>query len=260
MMNVVLAEAEEIHSLMDLIPGIHDWWESFGAFGHTWLNGEPISFIHVALTCLSLVVITLLIIGSWKKFKPEPDAKLTPRTFFELIIELVHGLLKGQIHDPKKARHYLPLVFALAVFIFFNNIMALIPGLSPATDNLNTNVGMALIVFFVSVCAGIHEKGKGNIFKGIGHTLKEMCGPIPVLAPLMFPIELISQLVRPVTLSVRLMGNMYGDHAVVAVLLTLCAAGVPAIMMCLGALVVVIQTAVFCILSVVYISQAISEE
>ena len=55
------------------------------------------------------------------------------------------------------------------------------------------------------------------------------------------------------------MGNMYGDHAVVAVLMTLCAACIPAVMMCLGALVVVIQTAVFCILSVVYISMAISE-
>ena len=55
------------------------------------------------------------------------------------------------------------------------------------------------------------------------------------------------------------MGNMYGDHAVVGVLMTLVAAGVPAVMMCLGALVVVIQTVVFCILSVVYISMAIAE-
>ena len=76
---------------------------------------------------------------------------------------------------------------------------------------------------------------------------------------LMFPIEIIGQLVRPVTLSIRLMGNMYGDHAVVGVLMTLVAAGVPAVMMCLGALVVVIQTVVFCILSVVYISMAIAE-
>lgn len=252
MIHVALANAEEIHSLMDFIPGIHEWYQYFGSYGFTWLNGEPVSFIHVVLTLLSMAIVVILVACSWNKFKPTPDAKLTPRTFFELLIEMLHNLLLGQISDKQKARKYLPLILALAVFIFFNNIFALIPGLSPATDNLNTNVGMALIVFCVSVGAGIREKG-------LGHVLKEMCGPMPVLAPLMFPIELISQLVRPVTLSVRLMGNMYGDHAVVAVLLTLCAIGVPAVMMCLGALVVVIQTAVFCILSVVYISMAISE-
>ena len=253
MFNVVMAEAEEISSLMDFIPGIHDWWENFGYLGKTLINGTNISFIPVMMTLLSMFVVFVLVMKSWNKFKPTPDAKFTPRTFFEIIIELVHGLLLGQVHDEKKARKYLPLVFALAIFIFFNNVCALIPGLAPATDNLNTNVGMALIVFFVSTIAGIREKG-------LWHVLKEMWGPIPILGPLMFPIELISQLVRPVTLSIRLMGNMYGDHAVVAVLMTLCAACVPAIMMCLGALVVVIQTAVFCILSVVYISMAISEE
>ena len=252
MLNVALAEAEEIHSLIDLIPGIHEWYQEFGFLGTTWLKGDNISFIHVVLTLLSMLIVGILIARSWRKFKPLPDAKLTPRTFFELVIELVHNLLLSQIHDKAKARRYLPLVLALAVFILFNNVFALIPGLAPATDNLNTNVGMALLVFCVSTIAGIREKG-------LGHVIKHLCGPMPILAPLMFPIELISQLVRPVTLSIRLMGNMYGDHAVVAVLMTLCAACIPAVMMCLGALVVVIQTAVFCILTVVYISMAISE-
>ncbi len=252
MIEIALAEAEGIHSWMDFIPGIHDWWQYFGSMGFTWLNGTHVSFVHVTLTILSMLIVGILIAASWKKFKPLPDEKLTPRTIFELVIGLVHNLLLEQMHDPKKARKYLPLVFALAIFIFFNNVFALIPGLAPATDNLNTNVGMAVLVFFVSTIAGIREKG-------LFHVLKEMWGPIPVLGPLMFPIELISQLVRPVTLSIRLMGNMYGDHAVVAVLMSLCAPMIPAVMMCLGALVVVIQTAVFCILTVVYISMAISE-
>lgn len=255
MFNVVLAQ-EEIHSLIDLIPSIHDWYLQFGYLGTTWLNGTHVSFVHVVLSMLSVAVVALLILGSWNKFKPMPDAKLTPRTFFELIIELVHGLLKEQMHDDKKARKYLPLVFGLAIFIFFNNIMALIPGLAPGTSNLNTNVGMALLVFCVSTIAGIRENG-------IGHYIGELCGPKignhRWLAPLMLPIEIIGQLVRPITLSVRLMGNMYGDHAVVAILTTLVAAAVPAVMMCLGALVVVIQTAVFCILTVVYISMAVAK-
>ena len=113
--------------------------------------------------------------------------------------------------------------------------------------------GLVLIVFFVATFAGIKEKG-------LGHYLREMCGPVLPLAPLMFPIEIIGQIVRPITLTIRLMGNMYGDHAIVAILLTLCAPAIPAVMMTLGVLVVVLQTVVFCMLSVVYISMAISEE
>lgn len=251
MFSAALASGHEIHSLMDLIPGIHEWWTNFGYLGVTWLNGEPVSFIHVALTLLSMIVVGILIAKSWNKFKPVPDAKLTPRTFFEMLIEMIHNLMVEQLHDEKEARKYLPLVFGLAVFIFFNNVCALIPGLAPATDNLNTNVGMALIVFFVTNAVAIRKKGWGY--------LKELCGPVLWLTPLMLPIEVIGQLVRPVTLSVRLMGNMYGDHAVVAVLMTLCAAGIPAVMMCLGVLVVVLQTAVFCILTVVYLSMALSD-
>lgn len=252
MFSAALASGHEIHSLMDLVPKIHDWWQEFGYLGVTWLNGAEVSFVHVVLTLLSMGVVAILVAASWKKFKPVPDAKLTPRTFFEMLIEMIHNLLIEQLHDKKEARKYLPLVFGLAVFIFFNNACALIPGLAPATDNLNTNVGMALIVFFVSNVAAIRKKGFLKY-------LKEFCGPVWWLAPLMFPIEVIGQLVRPVTLSVRLMGNMYGDHAVVAVLMTLCAAVIPAVMMCLGVLVVVLQTAVFCILTVVYLSMALSD-
>lgn len=257
MMNFALAEAHEIHNLMDFIPGIHEWYREFGEYGSTWLNGTHISFSHVMLTVLSMAAVVFLVFKSWKKFKPTPDAKLTPRTFFEIIIEAIHNLLLEQVRDKQKVRRYMPLIFALAIFIFFNNVCALIPGLAPATDNLNTNVGMALIIFFVSNIAGIREKGFLHYFAEFLGPIRKWYG-LPLMI-LMFPIEIIGQLVRPVTLSVRLMGNMYGDHAVVAVLMTLVAAGIPAVMMCLGALVVVIQTAVFCILSVVYISMAISE-
>lgn len=258
MFNVVMAEAEEIGSLMDLIPTIHDWYKEFGWLGKTLINNDNVSFIHVMMTLLSVFVVVVLGFKSWNRFYPRPDEKLTPRTFFELIIEIIHNLLIEQLHDKDKARKYLPLVFALAIFIFFNNVCALIPGLAPATDNLNTNVGMALIVFFVSNIAGIKEKGFFNYFRTFFGPIQSWKG-LPLMI-LMFPIELIGQLVRPVTLSIRLMGNMYGDHAVVAVLMTMCAACIPAVMMLLGALVVVIQTAVFCILTVVYISMAIAEE
>lgn len=257
MLSLALAH-ESIHSLIDLIPGVDKLYEQFGWLGKTFIFGNHITFVHVITSLIATAGIITLGLLSWKKFKPTPDAKLTPRTIFELAIDALLGLLEGQIHDKEKARKYLPLILGLAVFIFANNVFALIPGFGPATDNLNTNVGMALIVFCVSVIAGIRAKG-------LGHYLAEFCGPIRSLKGLplmilMFPIELIGQIVRPITLTIRLMGNMFGDHAIVAILIALAAPFVPSIMMTLGVLVVFIQTVVFCMLSVVYISMSISEE
>lgn len=255
-MLINLASAEGPEGLVDFIPGISEWYKAFSNLGPTWLMGnDSFSFTHVVTTILSMGLVAFLAMKAWKKFKPEPDAKLTCRTFFEMIFDLVMGLLVGQMGE-KKAKKYFPLIATLAVFILFSNIFALIPGFSPATDNLNTNIGLAFIVFFVSQIAGIREHGFVNYFK-------EFLGPIRTLKGLplmilMFPIEIIGQIVRPFTLSIRLMGNMFGDHATVAVLMTLCALFIPAIMMCLGCLVVVIQTMVFCILSTVYISMAVA--
>lgn len=257
MMLSQLAMGHAIHGVMDLIPNIGEFYRYFGEYGKTWLNGDNVSFVHVATTLFSMLFVLWLIVRSWNKFKPTPDARLTPRTFFELILEAVYGLLKDQLHSKEKAKQYLPFIFALAIFIFFNNVCALIPGLAPPTDNLNTNVGLALIVFFVSNIAGIRAKGFFPYFaEFLGPVRKWYALPLMIL---MFPIEIIGQIVRPITLSIRLMGNMYGDHAVVAVLMTLAAAGIPAVMMLLGVIVVTIQAAVFCILSVVYISLAVSE-
>ncbi len=251
MLSLALA-SEHIHGLLDLVPGIDKIHEQFGWLGNTLMNGTPAPFTHVVTTLIGVAIVVILGLASWKKFKPSPDAKLTPRTIFELVIDALAGLMEGQLHDKKLVKKYLPLVFGLAVFIFANNIFALIPGFGPATDNLNTNIGMALIAFLVATIAGIKEKGWGYF--------KEFFGPVWWLGWLMFPIELIGQIVRPITLTIRLMGNMYGDHAIVAILLALCAPFVPAIMMTLGVLVVFIQTAVFCILTTVYISMAIAEE
>ncbi len=258
MLSLLLAEesAHEVHGLLDVILPEHynqTIADNFGYLGNTILNGTPASFSHVITTLIGCVIVIALGLASCKKFKSSPDAKLNPRTIFEIAIDAILGLLEGQIHDKKKARKYLPLIFAIAVFIFCNNIFALIPGFGPATDNLNTNIGMALIVFVTSWVAGIKEKG-------VKHWFGEMCGPVKPLAFLMLPIELIGHIVRPITLTIRLMGNMYGDHAIVAILLMLCAPAIPAVMMTLGVLVVFIQTVVFTMLSTVYISMAISEE
>ncbi len=237
--------------LLDLIPGL----DGLGhALGHTWMFGKPVSFVHVALSLVSLLLLFVLMGAAAGKFRPIPDNRLTPRTFFEIVLDALMDLMSEQM-GRKRAERYLPLVGSIALFIFFSNVLALIPGLAPPTDNLNVNVGLALIVFIVSNAAGIME----HVF---GPYMAHFFGPIrkwyalPLML-LLFPIEIIGQLARPLSLSMRLMGNMFGDHATMAILLGMFPFFLPIPMLFMGLIVVIIQTVVFTLLSIVYISMAV---
>ena len=124
--------------------------------------------------------------------------------------------------------------------------------LLPATDTLKTNLALSLSVFFMTHYYGVREGGLAYF--------KHFFGPIPLLAPLMFPIELISHLARPASLALRLMGNMASDHKVVAAFFTLVPILVPVPFLVLGIIVVVVQTLVFTLLSMVYIGMAVAHD
>jgi F-type H+-transporting ATPase subunit a len=180
-----------------------------------------------------------------------PPAKFNFRNFFEMFAEAILGIAEG-VMGKKNAVKYLPFFGSLAMFIFFNNVLALIPGFAPPTDTLKTNVGLALLVFLTTHVLGVKEHG----LKYFKHFL----GPIWWLAPLMLIIEIISHLARPLSLSLRLMGNMAADHKVVAIFFSLVPFLVPVPFLILGILVVVIQTLVFTLLSMVYVSMAVAHE
>jgi len=152
----------------------------------------------------------------------------------------------------KLAKRFYPLIGSLFLFILFNNLCALIPGLNAPTDTLKTNVGIAALVFLLTHYYGVKEHGLAYF--------KHFLGPSPVLIPLMLPIEIISHVVRPVSLSVRLMGNMMADHKVVMSFFALVPILVPLPFMLLGLLVVLIQAVVFSTLAMVYISMAMEHE
>ena len=145
-------------------------------------------------------------------------------------------------------------VYLIWLFILFGNLIGLIPGFISPNDTLKTNVALALTVFFITHIVGVREHGLAYF--------KHFLGPVPALAPLMLPIELISHFARPVTLAVRLMANMTADHLVLGIFLTL---GpwwfpLPLPLYFLGCIVVAVQTMVFCLLSTVYISMAIAHD
>lgn len=159
------------------------------------------------------------------------------------------------------AKRYLPFVGTLALFIFANNIQGLVPGFLPGTDTLKTNAVLALSVFVVYNVIGIREQGLHYLahFLGPSFSLWEGGPSIPWLAPLMLPIELVSHIARPISLSLRLMGNILADHKVVGVITALTwftAVLVPVPFLLLGVVVSIVQTAVFTMLTMIYIGEA----
>jgi F-type H+-transporting ATPase subunit a len=176
-----------------------------------------------------------------------PPARFGAQAVIELLVTTVLGFLESIIGH--EGRRFLPLIGTLAFFILFANLIGLVPGFLPPTEHLGTTVPLALSVFFVTHWVGVRENGAGYV--------KHFLGPIWWLAPLMLVIEVISHLARPLSLSVRLFGNIYGDHQVFGLFSGLVPLVVPVAAMALGLFVALIQTFVFCLLSMMYIAGAI---
>ena len=128
----------------------------------------------------------------------------------------------------------------------------MVPSFSAATGNFNTTVACALVVFIYYNYLGVKEHGAAYV--------KQFMGPMPVLAPLMFPIEIISHLARPFSLSVRLFGNISGEHIIALVFYGMVPWIVPVPFMAFGLFAAFLQTFIFIMLTQVYIAGALSHD
>ena len=248
------AHAHEHWSIfVELVPE-HIQLQIREAVGPT-LMGEKLPTIsHIFFGLVVLLIGVLLIVAAHRRLKRESDFLLPPKkwgalAFFDVLIDALLGLME-QLMSREKALKFLPLMAGFATFILISNCMGLIPGLLPATDSLKTTFALGGVSFLYYNYWGIRAQG-------IGPYLKHLCGPLLVLAPLMLAIELISHFVRPCSLAIRLMGNMFGDHQVLASFLAFGLPLVPIPIMALGLLVCVVQTLVFTLLSIVYLAMAI---
>src|SRR3954462_3396473 len=190
------------------------------AFGESVIKHEAPSWRSFEPMAAALFV-TLLVLGIALRVRARlqnpddaivPEDKLTLRTFMEAFLSYFYDLAKS-VMDAERAKKYFALIGTAAMFVFFANVMALIPGMPVATSNLNITLGSALVVFVLFNAYGLMTNGFGYI--------KHLAGPAWYLAPLMFPIEVISLCVRPVTLAVRLMVNMAADHLLLSLFLSL---------------------------------------
>jgi F-type H+-transporting ATPase subunit a len=245
-----------------LIPGFQKILARFhDLVGTSFIAGVSPS-IQYFIGFLFVAVLILLVVGTaYRRISKVsdaliPDGRLSARSFLEALVEAVFGFMEG-VMGREAATFFLPLIGTAALLILFSNLLGLIPGFLPPTSNLNTTAAMALVVFFTTHIYGIRAHGIHYFDHWFGPIRKWYALPLMLL---LFAIEVVSHLARPVSLSMRLMGNMSADHMVITLFTTMVPFLVPLPMLALGLLVCILQTAVFCILSMIYIGMAISHE
>lgn len=175
---------------------------------------------------------------------------------FQHFLELLVGGLKNLLEDivgHGAGDKYLNIIGAFAVFIFISNVFGLFFFLQPPTSNPNTTFGLA-------ACAFLYYNYQGIKTQGLLHYLKHFMGPVPLLAPIMIPIELIGHLARILSLGMRLFGNIFGEHTVTGIFMGMLPFLLPWPMMGLGLFGALLQTFVFIMLTMVYIGGAVAAE
>ena len=193
------------------------------------------------------VIVTSLVITKALQVIPHGGQNIF-ETLFDAVASFMDGTLGPQ------GRAYFPLVFTLAIYIFLCNVIGIIPGFMSPTTNLNTNIGCALTVFIATHYVGLKKNGLAY--------LKHFTGPIIWLAPLMVPIEIISHLARPLSLSLRLFGNITGEDLVLGVLILLSLQlflPIPWAMQMFAIFGSFIQAFVFVLLTMIYIAGSLEE-
>jgi F-type H+-transporting ATPase subunit a len=241
---------EPVHAFqMDYTKPI--WEKFFGWFGttpenvfgpYTVENAVPWYTVMFVLA----VLLTLLLIWVMKPRKLSVDEPSYSQMTLEAGVLAVRNLLVDNIgpHGLK----YFPVIATYGMLILDSNLMGLIPGLMAPTASTSVTFALGISSFVYYNAIGIKENGL------VGH-LRHFAGPIPWLAVLMFPIELVSNLVRPMSLGIRLFGNLFGDEQILGTIFGLVRWILPALIMPLSVFVAFMQTFIFVLLSIIYISE-----
>lgn len=224
--------------------------------GPSFIDGDPpakLNVAHIFFGVLVFIIGILMALAARRKVLGQvlPPNKWGAAAFFDILMEGILGLMTSMM-PREKAIRFLPLVTAAAVFILISNLLGLVPGFVPPTQSFNTTLALGSVAFIYYNYHGIRTHG-------VVKYLKHFMGPMLALAPLMLVIELISHCVRPLSLGLRLMGNMFGDHQVLFIFMSFGLPLIPLPIMALGTLVCIVQTVVFTLLFIVYIALAVEE-
>ena len=204
---------------------------------------------HVIMALLVLLISAIVFPLASRRFSKDNPGKF--QHMLELVVEGLRSLLDDIIgHD---GRQYLYIIGAFATFIFISNIFGLFFFLQPPTANPNVTFGLA-------ICAFLYYNYHGIRVQGLGHYIAHFAGPVWWLWWLMFPIEIIGNFARILSLGMRLFGNIFGEHSATGVFMGMMPFIVPWPMMGLGIFGAFLQTFVFIMLTMVYIGGAVAAE
>ncbi len=175
------------------------------------------------------------------------------QNFFELLVEGLYGFVEG-ILGPKHARHFTPFVGTLFLYIWLMNLIALIPGGHSPTSNINTTLGLALCVFLYVQYSAIRMLGvKGFFLHMAGNPDSAITAVVGIL---IFGIHLIGELIKPISLGLRLFGNITGEDAIMASFVQMGIGGLPLQLFAKGLALIfsTVQALVFALLTTIYIA------
>jgi F-type H+-transporting ATPase subunit a len=203
------------------------------------------------VTMQILVAAIMLVLFLLLRTRLSVDKPGKTQQIFEVIYEFLRGESEDQVgHDAHKHTGYFATVF---LFILFSNLIGIIPGFESPTMTPSVPAGCALATFMYYNVAGVRANG-------IVQYLKHFAGPMWYLAPLIIPIEIISHLARPLSLTIRLYANMLAGEKVTVVFLGLTYFAVPALFMGLHVFVSFLQAYIFVLLTMMYVSGAVAHE
>jgi F-type H+-transporting ATPase subunit a len=218
-------------------------WLIFGFLGH-----DPMVQLVVHTLLAAFLAVTVAKLAT-------RNLQIVPNGCQNVMEAVISGILYigSDVASKKVARKYLTLAGSLAVFIFFGNLLEIIPGFEPPTGNVNLTLSLALMVFVYYHFEGIRAQG-------LGHYIAHFAGPVKWLAPLMFPVEILSHFSRIISLAFRLFGNIKGDDLFLIVLLMLAPYVFPLAGFALMTFSAMLQAFVFMVLTYVYLYGAVSGE
>ncbi len=226
------------HLLGQKWPGEGMSAEGYMAAGNLPIPTQVVMFLIVVV--VAVIVLTIL------RGKLSVESPTTRQQTFEVGVEAIRSLLRDMVgpHGLK----YFPVVATFATLIFLSNLLGMVPDMVAPTANLNITLALALTSFIYYNYIGIRENGV------VGH-LKHFAGPVWFIAWLMFPIELISNFARILSLSLRLFGNIFGEEQVSGQIAGLVPWIVPIFLMPLSLLAATLQTFIFIVLSMIYLGE-----
>ncbi len=208
------------------------------------LHAVP-DFLVMVLIAFAAVIVVMRLLARRPALVPGRR-----QTVAEMIVQMFESVVVDAVGP--EGRKYVPVIGTVGVFIFACNMIGLVPGLMSPTSKLNVTVACALVVFLYYHAQGVKSQG----LKYFKHFL----GPIPALAPLMLPIEIISHFSRPVSLSMRLFCNIFAEELLILIMASIIPFLLPLPFMAVAIFTSFIQAYVFVLLSSIYIAGAVAHE